>query len=178
MPRKWTAFFVLIWFVVFSEGCMTWGTRRIGRTAPPPRQGARIVSLVKASGATVLFSDRAPGRIVGNAIVGTAVRGAWEQVEVRKPLSLVRKRSDGSVYEVVAGDGRTYPVGSVVSEDADKMAFFIVASRPAPVSVPLSEIASVKMRKLSLAKTVLALAGLFAAGYTAAAVIMLSDETP
>ncbi len=106
------------------------------------------MSLVKKSGATVMFSANAdPGRIVGNAIVGTAVGGAWESVEIAKPVSLVKKRADGSVYEITGRDGRVYPVGLVRSEDADKMVIFVGATQPAPVSVPLSEIASVKIRR-------------------------------
>lgn len=167
MPRKSIAVFVLVCFVVFSEGCMTWGMKKVGTTAPSPKQGVRIVSLVKTSGATVLFSRSSPGRIMGNAVVGTAIGGAWEKVEVQKPLSLVRKRSDGTVYEIVGRDGRIYPVGSVVSEDAGKIVFFIVAIQPTPVSVPLAEIAAVQLRRFSPIKTAFLLAGLLAAGFAA-----------
>lgn len=176
MRRKATVLAVLTVFIIFSDGCMTWGSRSVRATASPPKQGARIIGLVKTSGATVLFSASDPGRIVGNAVVGTARGGAWEQVEVRKPVSVVRKRSDGSVYEIVDRDGRTYPVGSVATEDADKMVIFIVGTRTAPVSVPLSEIASIKIRRFSLAKTALALAGLTVVGYIGAFFILYRGD--
>jgi len=176
MRRKAMVLAVLAVFIIFSDGCMTWGLRSIRAKARPPKQGARIIGLVKASGATVLFSASDPGRIVGNAVVGTARGGAWEQVEVRKPVSLVRKRSDGSVYEIVDRDGRAYAVGSVISENTDRIVFFIVGTRAVPVSVPLSEIASVKIKKFDLVRTTLALAGLTAAGYLGAFLIMYRGD--
>lgn len=175
MFRKTAACLCLVSFVASSSACMTWGTRGIQTTAPYPKQGAKILSLVKKTGATVLFAANAPGRIVGNAIVGTSAGGAWESVEIAKPITLVKKRDDGSVYEITGRDGRVYPVGLVRSEDADKMVIFIGATRPAPVSVPLSEIASVKIRRFGIVKTALALGGLFCAGYAALAAIMLGD---
>jgi hypothetical protein len=165
MFRKTAACVTLAAFVVSSSACMTWGTRKIQAAAPYPKQGAKIQSLVKKSGATVVFSAADPGRVAGNAIVGTAVGGAWESVEIAKPVSLVRKRSDGSVTEIVGLDGRIYPVGLVRSEDAARIVVFVVAGHPTRVSVPLSEIASVRTRKFSFVKTGLALAGLYAAGF-------------
>jgi len=167
MLKKTAACVTLAAFVASSGACMTWGTRRIRTTAPFPKQGAKIQSLVQKSGATVVFRSADPGRIAGDAIVGTAVGGAWESVEIAKPVSLVKKRSDGSVYEITGRDGRVYPVGLVRSEDADKIVFFVAAGRPTPVSVPLSEIASVRIRKFSFVKTGLALAGLFGLGFFA-----------
>jgi hypothetical protein len=173
MFRKAAACLCLVSFIASSSACMTWGTRSIRTTAPYPKQGAKIQSLVQKSGATVVFSAADPGRIVGNAIVGTAVGGAWESVEIAKPVPLVKKLSDGSVYEITGRDGRVYPVGLVVSEDPDKMVIFIGATQPAPVSVPLSEIASVKIRRFDIVKTALALGGLFCAGFFTLAALML-----
>lgn len=133
--------------------------------APYPKQGIKIQSLVQKSGATVVFAAADPGRIAGNAIVGTAVGGAWESVEIVKPVLLVKKRSDGSVYEIVGLDGRVYPVGLVRSKDAAKIVIFVIAGHPTRVSVPLSEIASVRTRKFSLVKTGLALVSLYAVGF-------------
>jgi hypothetical protein len=165
MFKKTAACVTLAAFVASSSACMTWGTRRIQATAPYPKQGAKILSLVQKSGATVVFSTADLGRIAGNAIVGTAVGGAWESVEIAKPVSLVKKRSDGSVYEITGLDGQVYPVGLVRSEDAAKIVFFVIAGQPTPVSVPLSEIASVRIRKFSFVKTGLALAGLYGVGF-------------
>lgn len=176
MRRKATVLAVLTVFIIFSGGCMTWGPRSIRATARPPKQGARIIGLIKTSGATVLFSASDPGRIVGNAVVGTARGGAWEQVEIRKPVPLVRKDEAGRVYEIVDRDGRTYPVGSILSEDADRIVIFIVGARVVPVSVPLSEIASVRIKKFDLVRTTLALAGLTAAGYLGAFLIMYRGD--
>ncbi len=161
-------------FIASSSACMTWGTRGIKATAPHPKQGAKIQSLVKTSGATVVFSTSNPGRIAGNAIVGTAVGGAWESVEIAKPVSLVKKRSDGSVYEIVGRDGQVYS-GLVQSEDADKIVFFVNAGQPTPVSVPLSEVASVRIKKFSFTKTALALGGLFVAGSFILMMIFMDD---
>ena len=55
------------------------------------------------------------------------------------------------------------------------MVIFIGATQQAPVSVPLSEIASVKIRRFGFMKTALALGGLFCVGYAALAAIMLGD---
>jgi hypothetical protein len=161
--KRTVACVTLAAFVASSSACMTWGTRGIKATAPHPKQGAKIQSLVQRSGATVVFLKADPGRIAGNAIVGTAVGGAWESVEIAKPVPLVKKRSDGSVYEITGRDGRVYPVGLVRSEDPDKMVIFIGVTKPTPVSVPLSEVASVEIRKVSIMKTALALGGLFVA---------------
>jgi len=175
MPKKTPACLALAAFLVSSSACMTWGTRRIQTTAPSPKQGAKILSLVKKTGATVMFAANAPGRIVGNAIVGTAAGGAWESVEIAKPIPLVKKRDDGSVYEITGHDGRVYPVGLVQSEDADKMVIFISATQPAPVSIPLSEIASVKIRRFGLVKSALALGGLYGVGFVALMLIMSGE---
>jgi|PlaIllAssembly_1097288.scaffolds.fasta_scaffold57676_2 hypothetical protein len=172
MLKRTAACFTLATFIASSSACMTWGTRRIQTTAPNPKQGAKIQSLVKRSGATVVFSAADPGRVVGNAIVGTAVGGAWESVEIAKPVPLVKRRDDGSVYEITDRDGRVHPVGLVQSEDADKMVIFIGATQPAPVSVPLAEIASVKIRRFGIVKTALALGGLFCVGFVTLMVIM------
>jgi hypothetical protein len=165
MFKKTAACVTLAAFVASSSACMTWGTRGIRATAPHPKQGTKIQSLVQKSGATVVFSTSNPGRIAGNAIVGIAVGGAWEIVEIAKPVTLVKKRSDGSVYEIIGRDGRVYPIGLVRSEDADKIVVFVATEQPATVSVPLSEIASVKIRKFSFVKTGLALGGLFVVGF-------------
>lgn len=175
MLKKTPACLALAAFLVSSSACMTWGTRRIQTTAPSPKQGAKILSLVKKTGATVMFAANAPGRIVGNAIVGTAAGGAWERAEIPKPVPLVRKSVDGSVYEITASDGRIYPVGKVLSEDADRIVILVSLSKPTPVSIPLSEVASLEVRKFSFLKTALAAAGVFGVGFVTFAAVMLSD---
>jgi hypothetical protein len=163
MLRRTAASVTLAAFIASSSACMTWGTRRINTERPDPKPGKKVLSLLMRSGATVVFSTSDPGRVAGNAIVGTAVGGAWESVEIAKPVPLVKKRSDGSVYEITGHDGRVYPVGLVRSEDPDKMVIFVGVTKPASVSVPLSEVASVEIRKFSIMKTALALGGLFVA---------------
>ena len=108
--------------------------------------------------------------------MGTAIAGAWESVEIPKPVPLVKKHDNGSVYEITTSEGRVYPVGKVLSEDDDKIVIFSGATKPAPVSIPLSEVASIKIRKFSFVKTGLAAAGVYAVGFTVMLLISLQAD--
>jgi hypothetical protein len=162
MFKKTAACLTLAAFLAASNACMMWGTRGIETAAKYPKQDRKIFSLVKKSGETVLFSASAPGRVRGDSIVGAAL--SWENVEIRKPVAVVKKRNDGSVYEIHTSDGRIIPVGKVLFDDADKIVIVAGDAKVTPVTVPLSEVASIKVRKFSYLKTGLVFAAICGVG--------------
>jgi hypothetical protein len=162
MFKKAAACITLAAFLVASNGCMTWGTRGLEAVPRYPEQDSKIWSLVKRTGETVVFPASAPGRVLGDAIVGTAL--SRENIELRKPVPIIKKRDDGSVYEITTSDGRTIPVEKVLSEDADKIVIFGGTPTLAKVSIPLSEVVSIKVRKFNYLKVGLLFAGACAVG--------------
>ena len=167
MFKKTASCITLAAFLVASTGCMTWGTQGLEKVPRYPKQDSKIWSLVKKSGETVVFSASAPGRVLGNAVVGTAM--SRENIEVRKPVPIIKKRDDGSVSEITTGDGRIIPVEKVLSEDADKIVIFGGAPTLTAVTIPLSEVASIKVRKFNFLKVGL----LFAGACTVGAVVIV-----
>lgn len=155
MTRKSTAVFTLAAFVLCSTSCMRWPTRAVRTVVDYPSPGARVMKVVAVSGTEYYFSKATPGRVVGNLIVGTAnVYG--ERVEIEGPFAEVRKRPDGTVYEVVDREGRTHSVMRVVSAGEDKMTVLMAVRKSEQVSIPLSEVRSVRFRKFDHVATFIA----------------------
>jgi hypothetical protein len=152
MTKKTTAILTLAAFVLCSTSCMSWRTREVRTTADYPLSRTRVLSVVMLSGTEYYFSKSTPGRVHGNLIVGTG-RVFGERVEIEGPFAEVRKRPNGTVYEVVDREGRTHPVWRVVSAGEDKMTVLSAVRKSELVSIPLSEVRSVQLRKLDMFAT-------------------------
>jgi ribosomal protein L18E len=157
MLKRTAACITLAAFLVASNGCMMWGTRRLETVPDYPKLNSKIWSLVKKSGETVVFAASAPGRVLGDAIVGKAI--SRENIEIRKPVPVVAKRDDGSISKITTSDGRVIPVEKVLSEDADTFMIYGGATTLVEVTIPLSEVASVKFKKFNFLKAGLLFAG-------------------
>lgn len=154
MPRKPT-FIALICFVVVSEGCLTWRTAPVTESRPPGR-GAKIISVLTRAGEHIIFSRSDPGRVLGQSIVGRGVASVAERVPA--PLAEVKKRSDGSVYEITDRQGRTHAVLGVSAEGPTEWVIITPGREIRQVSIPISEVTQARYGKVNLPLTALALA--------------------
>jgi len=158
MTKKATAVFTLGAFVLCSTSCITWPTRDVVTTADYPSSKARILKVVTVSGTEYFSSKSAPGRLQGSGIVGTAIVYG-ERVEIEGPFTEVKKRADGTIYEVVDREGRTYPVHQVVSAGEDKMTVLVAGRNSEWVSIPLSEVRLVRLKRFDAVMTLVAVVG-------------------
>jgi hypothetical protein len=133
---------------------MTLRTREIRTTADYPSSRVRILSAVTHLGTEYFFTKAVPGRLEGDRIVGPAT-AYGERIEIEAPFTEVKKRDDGTVYEVVDREGRTHSVQRVVSASQDKMTVVVAGRKSERVSIPLSEIRSIQARRTDPIKTLI-----------------------
>jgi hypothetical protein len=156
MPKRTVAIFTTVVFGLFSASCMTWRLKEIRTSADMPRQGKRVLSVVKRSGEVIDFSREAPARIIGNQVVGTPVVLGERDVEIEGPFPLVKKRVDGTVSEVTDANGRIWSVRAVLKEEPNRMTIRIAELRAGTVEIPLSEIRIIKIKRTNTPLTLLA----------------------
>jgi len=159
MPRQTVAVFTAIVFVVFSTSCMTWRNKEIRTSADAPRPNVRILSVVKRSGEVIEFSRASPARIVGNQVVGTPAAFGERDVEIEGPFPLIKRLSDGTVTEVTDAKGRVWSVREVLKEEPNRMTLRIADPMSGAVSIPLSGIWQVKIKRANTPLTLLAFLG-------------------
>jgi predicted DNA binding protein len=139
-----------------------------------PGQRAKIISLVKKSGDLVVFSGADPGRVLGDVITGTAIVGVEERIPT--PIPTIKKRADGSVYEIVDRDGRTLLVWKVLNEGETEWTILAAGNAAQRISVPLAEISQVKYKKTNVALTILAIAVPAALGLVVLGVLVYANN--
>lgn len=91
-----------------------WKTREINTTADYPADGRKVLSVVKSSGEAVWFSKSSPGRIAGNAVVGEGVEVAGKRTEIARPVQSIKKRADGTIFQVTDSSGRVHAIQKVL----------------------------------------------------------------
>ncbi len=156
MARKISAFFTLAAFALFSTSCMTWRATEV-RTMPRPLpENTAVASIVLNTGRVIEFSKSAPGRVRGFSVVGTGRDPVAKQVDIEGPFSFTRDET-GLITGVVDGKGQAYVVKKILSKDERTMTLVAWASNQ--VSIPLAEIATVKVRKTNTLMTSLAVIG-------------------
>jgi len=158
IKNKAAVVFALGAFVLSSTSCMTYSTRRVATTADYPSSKARILKVDTASGTAYTFPESAPGRLLGDKIAGTATFFG-KGVEIEGPFAGIKKRADGTIYEIIDREGRIYSVQKVVSAGEDKMTVLVTGRYSEWVSIPLSEIRSVQLKKLNVIATLVMVAG-------------------
>ena len=166
MSRKAVAAITLAAFVLTSTSCMIWRTKNIRWISDVPDESAKIMSLVKTSGERIDFSSADPGRVwpgrhdsPGVLIKGTAVARFSVPVEIPRPFSSIRKRADGTVFEITDGSGRLHSVQRVLKEGDALWSVLINDRRAQPVSILLSDVRQVRFKKSYPGLTFLAVAG-------------------
>lgn len=176
MTKKIAALITLIAFGMSSTACMTWRTREVRTVADYPRQDKKVLAVYTASGGVIQFSRSDPGRIVGQTVVGRAYGESVREVEVQRPFRLIRKANDGSVASVTDSAGRVYIVRKVLKEEPDRMLLQIVERGIQPLSIPLAEARLIKVKRLNLPLTILAVVGVGSAAFVAALAHALNDD--
>jgi hypothetical protein len=157
-----------------STACMTWATKDIRTVADWPRQNQKVLSVVTASGGLVQFDKSSPGRMQGSAIYGLATTFAKEPIELEGPFPSVRKRADGSVFEVTDRNGKVYGVKEVLKTEEDRMIVLERSTGPAVVSVPIADARLIKVRKTNGPLTFLAIMGVLGGVYFGGVAISLA----
>jgi len=157
-----------------STACMTWATKDVRTVADWPRQNQKVLSVVTASGGLVQFDKSSPGRMQGNAIYGLAVQYAKDPIEIEGPFPSVRKRADGSVFEVTDRTGKVYGVKEVLKTEGDRMIVLERSAGPVAVSVPIADARLIKVRKTNGPLTFLAIMGGLGAAWTVWAAIAMA----
>jgi hypothetical protein len=172
MPKRTVAILTTVVFGLFSTSCMTWRMKEIRTGDDPPRQGKRVLRVVKRSGEVVDFSRTAPARIIGDQVVGTPAVLGERDVEIEGPFPLIKKLADGSVSEITDAKGRIWSVREVLKEGPDRMTVRISETRACTVAIPFSDIQRVKIMRTSRPLTFLAALTGTAAGLFGAWMIM------
>jgi hypothetical protein len=175
MPRKAVAMVTMAAFLLFSTGCLSWGTKEVRTTADYPRPGKRVLRVVKRSGEVIEFSRAAPARIVGNEVVGTPASLGERDVEIQGPFPLIRRLADGTVTEVTDAKGRVWSVRKVLKEEPNRMIIRVVDSMTGAVVIPLSEIWQITNRRMNVGLTVLAILGTGGLGFLAWGLSTIKD---
>ncbi len=173
MLKKSVAIFTMIVFGLFSTSCMTWRAKEIRTSSDVPRPGKQVLSVVKTSGEVIVFSRAAPARIIGSQVVGTPAELGAREVEIVGPFPLVKKRADGTPYEITDGSGRVWSVLRVMSEEPDRMIIRINEMRAGTVAIPFSDIRQVEIMRTNAPLTLLAaIAGGAAVAFAAMVIIV------
>lgn len=176
MFKRVAALFTMIAFVLFSASCSTWGMREVSTTAKRPAEGKKIRSVIMTSGELVEFSRSNPGRIQGSTIVGMATGLEGKPLSLKGPFSLIKKRPDGTIYQVVDKEGQVYSVQRVLKESPDQMTILTTASTVARVAIPLSEVRAIQVKKTNGALTALAVVGgIISGGWLLASFVSARD---
>lgn len=164
MPRKIASLFTLGAFLLASASCTTMRTKDLTPALGPPGPKAKVTNVITVTGERIAFSPRDPGRVRGDAITGTASVRYNVPVEIRGPFSSIKRRTDGSVYEITDGGGRVHPVVRVAKQGEDQWTILVNDTTAQQVSVPLSDVRQISFKKKNGVLTALAIVSLVFAG--------------
>jgi hypothetical protein len=175
MSRKAIALATMALFILFSAGCLTWGTKEIRTSADLPRRDKAILSVVKRSGEVIEFSRTAPARIAGNQVVGMTDVVRERDVEIEGPFPLIKK-VEGRIAEVTDAEGRTWSVRKVLKQEPNMMTVRVAERVTGSVTIPLAEVWQVKIKRTNAALTVLAIFGVGAVAFVALAAYFITRD--
>jgi len=149
MKGKIISLFTLLAFVIFSLSCYTTSTKEVRTVVDWKGKKVKILAVDKTSGEHIEFSKDGLGRIYYDSIKGTAII-LNKDVEIDRANieSLEKDRittKDGKIYRVVTGTARA---------GKDKIIFSYESSES--ISIPLSEVKSVRVKRLDPFQTFLA----------------------
>ena len=168
MSRKVISIYTLLAFIIFSISCYSTSTKKVRKAANWYGKEAKIFSVVKTTGEYIEFSKEKPGRISGNKITGTSIILSKKTSMERADIKKIRKHSDGRIFEVIDKEGKIYHVVGTAREEEDKFILFTTYASSESVSIPLSEVKSLKIKRINLLLTALVIAlspiGIFIGG--------------
>lgn len=176
MFKKTIALLTVAAFILFSASCTitTWKTKEINTTADYPADGRKVLSVVKSSGEAVEFSNSSPGRIAGDAVVGEGVEVVRKRAEIARPVQSIKRRADGTIFQVTDSSGRVLAIEKVLKEEHDKLTVEIVYRTSEPVSIPLSDVRLLRYKKTN---TVLTVASVLLTAFAALAIWVSIEES-
>jgi hypothetical protein len=165
MVRKMTVFFLLPAFCLFSLSCASRQVRGPSEIGSFSSRTA-ILSVVIKSGDVIECRKSDPGRVVpGGGIAGKTLQNF--DVNVTDIKKLVRDKK-GTPVRLYMADGSVYDLVSY-AEEGDK----IHLSAYAPITIPISDIQQIWIRKTDSAKSIWAGAGIIAGGVLILGVISM-----
>ncbi|MBM3305834.1 MAG: hypothetical protein FJY79_07845 [Candidatus Aminicenantes bacterium] len=176
MFKKTTALLTMAAFILFSASCTitTWKTREINTTADYPADGRKVLSVVKSSGEAVEFSNSSPGRIAGAAVVGEGVEVVRKRAEIARPVQSIKRRADGTIFQVTDSSGRVHAIEKVLKEEPDKLTVEMVYRTYERVSIPLSDVRLLRYKKTN---AVLTFAAVMLTAFAALAIWVSIEES-
>jgi len=152
MSRKIISLFTLLAFVIFTMSCITTKTKNVRVADDWQGKKRKILSLVKTSGEYIKFSKNNLGRIYGDKIAGTAVILSKKVEITQDNIKTVQRDIKGMISEITHKNGKIYHVVNVSTKDdltgkeEDRIIFFTTYETSESVTIPLSEVKSVKVK--------------------------------
>jgi len=157
MNRKIISLFTLLAFIIFSLSCYTPRVKEVRTAADLEGKNVTILSVATTSGEHIEFLKDRPGRIHKDNIIGT-VRIVRKEVEIdRANIKDIIRNKKGKILAITNKDGNTYYIISgTAREEEDKIIF---SYEYESISIPLSEVKSVRVKRYDAFKTISAATG-------------------
>ena len=159
MNKKLISIFTLLAFIVFSISCSITRIKEVRTASDWKGKKGEILSLFKTSGEYIEFSKDNPGRIYGDNIIGTAIIMSKKVVIDGANIKKIRKHQDGTIFEIINKEGKIYHVVGTVRREEGKFICFIPYETFESVTIPLSEVKSVKVKNFNLFVSLLVVVG-------------------
>jgi SMC interacting uncharacterized protein involved in chromosome segregation len=151
-------------FIVFSLSCVTTRLKEVKTSADWQGKKVKILAVDKTSGEHIEFSKKNLGRIYGDKIAGTAVVLSKKVEITQDNIKKVTKDIKGMISEITHKNGKIYHVvngtvrvvstkGDLTGKEEDRIIFFTTYETSASVTIPLSEVKSVQVKKFDYAKS-------------------------
>jgi len=178
MNRKIISLFTLLAFVIFSVSCYTTRLKEVRTAADWQGKKVKILGVDKTSGEHIEFSKKSLGRIYGDKIAGTAVVLSKKVEITQDNIKRFKRDIKGMISEITHKNGKIYHVVSgtvrVVStkddltgKEEERTIFFTTYETSESVTIPLSEVKSVKVKNVDYAKSFCLVLGVIGLGFLA-----------
>lgn len=184
MKRKFVSVVTLFAFFVFTNSCLVHSVKDMATEKAEAYSKAgkkiRIIGVITTSGERIDFPKKDSAKIVGDKIVSTGspvVKKTWTELE-KANIQVTSKDAKGRVIELRTKDKNIYKVEEdSYAQVGDKVTFtsITLVSR---VSIPLSEVELLMVRRVDIGGTFLATIGVLAGlGLVALGLVALLKES-
>ena len=174
MSRKVISIFISLASIIFSISCYTTRFKEVRTVAEWKGKKGKIFWVIKTNGEHIVFANYNPGRIIGAEIVGKAVILSKEIVIARYNIKRIKKDSKGNISEIISKDKKVYYVISgTVRKEKGKIIFFLDTGSYISVSIPISEVKSMQLKRFDPLKTLLSIVGTYAILFAAAVLCLV-----
>jgi Ca2+/Na+ antiporter len=155
MNKKLVSLFTMVTFIIFSLSCYIMKKEKI-ETVAFKREKIAILGVVKKSGDTIEFAKENPGRIYKDSIIGTAERVTKNVVIERANIKGTRINGKGKILVFTTKDGKIFNVlNGSLREEKDKFVFTGTYVSHESISIPLSDVKTVKFKKFNFFATLI-----------------------